>query len=216
VLGTSDPDIVAAILAQWTCEKGADPYPPARDNPGNLARGAAQGLGVPFRIEYPNPQPGNPIVTFATPELGATAYGRLVNSGARYAAVRAAARAGDGHAYIVAMGASGYGTGTACMLSAYRPPAPPTDTPPPGETWMIFPQVLDHIITTGDPTHIYSAPDLKARVPSTLPRGKVLARYGHVTGWQFVLITYGVPGIPQYAWLTSDQVDPDPTPLHCG
>ncbi len=135
VLGTSDLDIIAAILAQWTCEKGnADAYPPSRNNPGNLARGALGGLGLTFTIQYPNPQPGNPIVTFATPTYGATAYGKYIRAngqvGERYAGVMSAVRAGNGHDYIIEMGQSGYGTSTACMLSAYHPAAPPTDKPP--------------------------------------------------------------------------------------
>lgn len=138
VEGTKDLDIIAAILAQWACEQGAGhPYPPNRNNPGNLARGAANGLGYPFHVQFPNPQPGNPIVTFDTPMDGARAYGKLIVNGGgvgeRYAGVMSAVRAGNGHDYIIEMGQSGYGTGTACMLSAYYPPAPPTDNPkPPG------------------------------------------------------------------------------------
>ncbi len=131
VMGSSDPDIIAAILAQWTCEHGNDPYPPVRNNPGNLARGAAQGLGYPFSVQYPNPQPGNPIVTFDTPMHGAQAYGKLIATGSRYAAVRVAVAAGNGHAYVIAMGQSGYGTSIICMVNAYVPTAPPTDTIPP-------------------------------------------------------------------------------------
>jgi hypothetical protein len=136
-MGTSDPDIIAAILAQWSCEQGAShPYPPNRNNPGNLARGAAQGLGIPFFVAPgPNPQPGNPIVSYYTPNDGARAYATLIRNGGqvgeRYAGVMSAVRAGNGHDYIIEMGQSGYGTGTACMLSAYHPPAPPTDTKPP-------------------------------------------------------------------------------------
>ncbi len=129
-LGTSSGSIIAAILAQWTCEKGnADAYPPSRNNPGNLARGAASGLGYPFSVQYPNPQPGNPIVTFTTPTYGALAYAKLLRLGSRYAGVRAAVKAGNGRAFIIAMGKSGYGTGTACMFSAYHPPTAPAPTP---------------------------------------------------------------------------------------
>jgi hypothetical protein len=131
IMGTGDGDIVAAILAQWTCEKGnADAYPPSRNNPGNLTRGAASGLGIPFTVTYPNPQPGNPVVTYATPRNGAHAYAKLIMTGSRYGGVRAAVRLGNGRAYIVAMGDSGYGTSTACMLSTYHPPAPAPVPPP--------------------------------------------------------------------------------------
>lgn len=160
VLGTKDRDIIAAILAQWTCEKGnSDEYPPVRNNPGNLARGAAQGLGFSFTIQYPNPQPGNPIVTFWSPAGGAGAYARLIASGSRYAGVRKAVKAGDGHAFIVAMGKSGYGTGTACMLSAYHPSAPPTDTPPPAGDDMAQIPITDttpHMVDIADPMTFYN------------------------------------------------------------
>ncbi len=147
IMGSKDGDIIAAILAQWTCEKGnADAYPPSRNNPGNLARGAASGLGYPFHVDYPNPQPGNPIVTFATPGDGARAYGKLIHVGSRYAGVRAAVAAGNGHAYIVAMGKSGYGTSTGCMLSAYHPPAPqPTPKPEPEDPVGLTFRYIDRI-----------------------------------------------------------------------
>ena len=77
----------------------------------------------------------------------------------------------------------------------------------------IIPQTLAHIVTTGSPTHIYSDPDLAAVVPSTLPAGKQLRKFGGLPGWQFVQITYGIPPIPQYAWLKSDEVASDPQPL---
>lgn len=122
ILGTSSANIVNAILAQWACEKGqGDAYPPFRNNPGNLARGAAHGLGYPFYVQYPNPQPSNPIVTFYSALAGAKAYATLLKVGSRYAGVRAAARAGNGRAFCIAMGASGYGTSARCMLSVYRP-----------------------------------------------------------------------------------------------
>jgi hypothetical protein len=127
VLHTNDADIIAAILAQWQCEKGNnDPYPPVRNNPGNVARKAASTLGFPFTVPdlATNPQPGNPIVTFRSSLDGANAYGKLLDTGSRYERVRKAVKAGDGHAFILAMGASGFGSSTKCMLGAYRPPPP--------------------------------------------------------------------------------------------
>jgi hypothetical protein len=62
-----------------------------------------------------------------------------------------AVHVGNGHEYIVAMGASGYGTSTACMLSAYHPPvptAPPTDTPPPAGDVVLQPELPDGGIPT--------------------------------------------------------------------
>ncbi len=203
VMGSTDGDIIAAILAQWTCEKGnADAYPPGRNNPGNLARGAASGLGYTFHVDYPNPQPGNPIVTFETPGNGAKAYGKLIAVGSRYAAVRAAVKAGNGHAYIVAMGHSGYGTTTACMLSTYHPPLPVPPTHPPGGE-VIVPQSLGHVVTTTE-ARIYPVPN-GTPIASTLAKGNVVRRFGKVEGWRYCELVLG--GIPQYAWLRADESD---------
>jgi hypothetical protein len=129
-LGTTDQRIINAILAQWQCEHGTgDLYPPTRNNPGNLARGAVP-PGFPYTVQYPNPQLGNPIVTFYTPESGADAYATLLKTGSRYAAVRTAVAMGDGVGFIKAVGASGYGTGTTCMLGVYKTEPLPTPTHP--------------------------------------------------------------------------------------
>ena len=121
-LGASSPDVVRAILSQWQCELGARAaYPPPRNNPGNIARGLASELGLPYSVAPgPNPQPGNPIVTFPSASVGATAYARAIATHSRYAGALRAARAGDGLAFIRAIGSSGWGTGTSCMLSVYR------------------------------------------------------------------------------------------------
>lgn len=167
VMGTASADIAAAILAQWTCELGnADAYPPARNNPGNLSRGAAAGLGVPFRVTYPNPQPGNPIVTYQVPADGADAYARLINTGSRYAGVRAAVAAGSGGAYIAAIARSGYGTSGACMAAAYHP-VQPNPTPPPSEGTVPQIPIVDytgHHIDVAAPMTFYN---LDASVQST-------------------------------------------------
>ncbi len=103
-------------------------------------------------MTYPNPQPGNPIVTYSTPTNGARAYGTLIKVGSRYAGVRAAVKAGNGHAYITAMGKSGYGTSTACMLSAYHPPAPapkpPTEVPL--QSFNVLPGPTGSLVVKGD------------------------------------------------------------------
>ena len=102
--------------------------------------------------------------------------------------------------------------GTLVDLAALAglPTAPDTSTGAP--PMPIFPQTLGHIITTTT-ADVYSAPDLAAKTPSSLPSGKRLRKFGGLPGWQFVQITYGTPAIAQYAWLKSDQVDADPTPL---
>lgn len=113
-------NLTRAILAQWQCELGAgDAYPPRRNNPGNLARGFATGLGYPFSIETPNPQPGNPIVTFRSPEAGAGAYAAGLANFARYAAARTAAHRDDGAGFLRAVTAAGWGTSASCALSVY-------------------------------------------------------------------------------------------------
>ncbi len=121
-LGGSSPDVVRAILSQWQCELGAGaPYPPPRNNPGNIARGLASELGLPYTVAPgPNPQPGNPIVTYPSASVGAQAYAAAIATHSRYAGALRAARAGDGLAFVRAIGSSGWGTGLSCMLSVYR------------------------------------------------------------------------------------------------
>jgi hypothetical protein len=118
-LGASSPEIARAILSQWQCE-GQSHWPPVRNNPGNIARGLATSLGLAFTVTTPNPQPGNPIVSYASPSIGATAYAKAIATQSRYGTVLRAARAGDGLAFVRAMGSSGWGTGSSCMLGVYR------------------------------------------------------------------------------------------------
>lgn len=121
-LGSSSPDVARAILSQWQCELGAGaPYPPPRNNPGNIARGLASELGLAYTVAPgSNPQPGNPIVTYPTASVGAQAYAAAIATHSRYAGALRAARAGDGLAFVRAIGSSGWGTGLSCMLSVYR------------------------------------------------------------------------------------------------
>lgn len=119
-IGARSPEITKAILAQWQCEQDSG-WPPARNNPGNLARGAADVTGVPYGIAPGrNPQPSNPIVTFGSPEAGAEAYARLIARGARYGAARRAAANGDGLGYLREVSSAGYGTRYGCASSVYR------------------------------------------------------------------------------------------------
>lgn len=134
-MGASSPAITRAILAQWQCEH-RNTWPPARNNPGNLARGFAAGVGIPYTVTFPNnPQPSNPIVTYATPEAGAAAYARGIATFARYRDTLAAARRGDGAAYLRAITTAGYGTRYACAISVYNAgaaaPAPGGSLPSP-------------------------------------------------------------------------------------
>jgi hypothetical protein len=85
-----------------------------------VARGFVRSLGLPYTVETPNPQPGNPIVTFSSAALGAQAYAAGIRSFSRYAATRAAAARGDGLGYLKAITAAGWGTSYSCASSAYR------------------------------------------------------------------------------------------------
>jgi hypothetical protein len=119
-LGSSSSAIVKAILAQWQCEIGNAVYPPPRNNPGNNAKGWADGTGIRYTVQTPNPQPGNPIVTFAHPEDGARSYALGLRNFGRYAAARLAVARGDGQGFLVAVCAAGYGTNADCALGVLR------------------------------------------------------------------------------------------------
>src|SRR5439155_11605369 len=74
ITGTSaHPSVVRGVLAQWIAEHGYQ-WPFSRRNPGNLARAWAGSFSYPFVVQVPNPQPSNPIVTFATLAGGADCY----------------------------------------------------------------------------------------------------------------------------------------------
>lgn len=98
--------------------------------------------------------------------------------------------------------------GTADELRALGgiPPAPDSST----EETMIVPQHLAHVVTTRT-ANLYSGATIAQRLPSTLPKGTRLRKFGGVPGWQFVQVGYA--GIQQYAWLKSDDVAADPQPL---
>ncbi len=128
------PAVSRGVLAQWIAENGPG-WPPPRRNPGNLSRGWAANFAYPFSAEYPNPQPGNPIVTFATLGGGADCYAAGLVAFPRYAAAVTRARAGDGLGFALAVCAAGYGTRASTVAAVYAglaaagPPGPP---PSPG------------------------------------------------------------------------------------
>lgn len=126
------PSVVKAVLAQWVAENGYR-WPPPRHNPGNVARGWASATGVPYVVTYPNPQPGNPIVTFATDGRGADSYALGLVMFPRYNSAVTAARAGNGLLFAVRVCEAGYGTRESTVRSVYaalQAPAIPT----PGST----------------------------------------------------------------------------------
>ncbi len=112
--------MVAAIVSQWQCEQPANAWPPRRNNPGNLARGWAAAVGIPFTVDFPNPQPSNPIVTYASAADGAQAYGIGIRSFSRYSSALAYARGGDGARFLKAITSAGYGTSYTCAISVYN------------------------------------------------------------------------------------------------
>jgi hypothetical protein len=133
IVGRAAPRAVAqGVLAQWVAEQGwVTSW--ARHNPGNLAERWVHALGFPYTVHMPNPQPGNPIVTFATDGLGADCYARGLVTFDRYSSAVAAARAGDGLLFAVRVCQAGYGTRESTVRNVYdqlRAPAIPT----PGST----------------------------------------------------------------------------------
>ena len=126
------PSVARGVLAQWVAEQG-QVTAWSRHNPGNVAERWAHALGFPYTVHTPNPQPGNPIVTFATDGLGGDCYARGLATFDRYSSAVAAARAGDGLLFAVRVCQAGYGTRESAVRSIYaalRPPALPT----PGDT----------------------------------------------------------------------------------
>lgn len=122
------PSVARGVLAQWIAEQG---YVSAwtRHNPGNVAERWTHALGFPYTVHTPNPQPGNPIVTFATDAIGADCYARGLVVFDRYSSAVAAARAGDGLLFAVRVCQAGFGTRESAVRTIYsqlRPPAIPT------------------------------------------------------------------------------------------
>lgn len=135
ITGQAAPIAVAkGVLAQWIAENGWA-WPPPRHNPGNLARGWAGSFAYPFSYSFPNPQPGNPIVTFATLQGGVDCYAAGLVAFPRYAAAVQAARAGNGLGFAVAVCEAGYGTSESTVRAIYAvlaTPLPPGGVAQPG------------------------------------------------------------------------------------
>jgi hypothetical protein len=117
--GSASPSVIKGILAQWYCENGSS-FPPPRNNPGNNAEGWASGLTYPYTIETPNPQPGNPIVTYDTLMDGALAYADGLLAFDRYSVAVQKARNGDGLGMAEAICDAGYGTSKTCVDNVYE------------------------------------------------------------------------------------------------
>lgn len=116
-LGASNDATVSAILAQWQCEQPRPaPWPPVHNNPGNLT-GLIGGLdATPHSLATSAPGVGY-LYQYATPGAGAVAYARYLLHSSRYPSAVAAARAGNGTAFLQSVTSGGYGTRLSCCLS---------------------------------------------------------------------------------------------------
>lgn len=131
ITGTrADPSVARGVLAQWIAEHGYQ-WPFSRNNPGNLARGWARSFPFPFTISTPNPQPGNPIVTFTSQAAGADCYAAGLVAFDRYNGAVAKARAGDGLGFAVAVCRAGFGTRESAVRTVYAALRHPAAEHPP-------------------------------------------------------------------------------------
>lgn len=121
--------VAKAVLAQWIAEHGWQ-WPFSRNNPGNVARSWADDFGYPFSVSHPNPQPGNPIVTFPTQAIGADVYAQGLVKFDRYNGAVTKARAGDGLGFGLAVIHAGYGTGENVFRQVYAMLAAPSSGGP--------------------------------------------------------------------------------------
>lgn len=196
------PSVARGVLAQWIAEHGYQ-WPFSRNNPGNLARGWAAAFPYPFTVHFPNPQPGNPIVTFGGLAAGADCYAAGLVAFPRYAGAVSKARAGDGLGFAVAVCRAGFGTRESAVRTVYaalRPPAaehPPTQ--PGGHDPMIRYAGVSSTRTrlglrAGQP--LYATPG-GAKVTALVHAGPVpyvgLAGRADGQAWRAVLIGTGRP-----------------------
>ena len=181
--GKADDSVVRGVLAQWIAENGWG-WPPARRNPGNLSRGWAASFNYPFTVQTPNPQPSNPIVTFATLSGGAYCYADGIRAFPRYNRAQAKAVAGDGLGFAVALCDAGYGTNASTVRSVYailgNPPKP----------------AYGHAVTTA---RLHLRTGAGRRFPDNgpiLPVKTALVVYSKVKGG-----SYPCNGTTMYTWL---------------
>lgn len=131
-LGANTPPIVAAILAQWSCEDGTSaPWPPALNNPGNLTSNIGGLDGEPHSVgRYIGG--GDYLYRYQTPLAGALAYANYLLHSSRYRTAITAARAGDAKGFLTAVCNGGYGTRLTCCL-AILPHIAAVPTPQPAQ-----------------------------------------------------------------------------------
>ncbi len=110
--------LAAGVLAQWIAENGWG-FPPRRNNPGNLSKGWTDKFDLPCHAVNPNPQPGNPIMTFDRLEDGAKCYAAGLTAFKRYRDAITAGKAGDGLGFAIAVCQAGYGTRESTVKSVF-------------------------------------------------------------------------------------------------
>jgi hypothetical protein len=181
--GTASDSVVRGVLAQWIAENGWG-WPAPRRNPGNLARGWAAAFKYPFTVQSPNPQPGNPIVTFATLSDGAYCYADGLRAFPRYNAAQAKAVAGDGLGFALAVCAAGYGTNSSTVKSVYAMLGNPPHAVPPAT------------YHTTAPLYLRSGAGTNYRALRLLPKGTAIAVVATVSGGAY---RYG--GVTRHDWL---------------
>jgi hypothetical protein len=114
----ADRSLAAGVLAQWIAENGWR-FPPPRNNPGNLSKRWTDAFDLPCHAVSPNPQPGNPIMTFDRLGDGARCYADGLAAFKRYRHAVTAGKAGDGLGFAVAVCKAKYGTRESTVKSVF-------------------------------------------------------------------------------------------------
>ena len=185
IMGVHDDRIVAAILAQWACENGADrAWPPPHNNPGNITRDVLDLDGEPHRLATTPPGVGF-LYLYATPEVGAAAYAHCLLRSRRYPRAIASARAGDARGFLTHVCNAGYGTRLACCLIELERMHLATTVPPHSPRWRCGTLAVN--VRTG--------PGVRYPVVGQVHRGQV------VTGPEVTGAAYSVRGRTFTGWI---------------
>jgi hypothetical protein len=117
MMNADHDSIVAAILAQWTCEQPSPaPWGPIFNNPGNLTSHIGNLDGQSHSVgRYIGG--GAYLYRYASPQSGALAYSHYLTASLRYRSAIRAAQAGDARTFLTDVCNAGYGTRLACCLS---------------------------------------------------------------------------------------------------
>lgn len=184
ILAAPHDDTVRAILAQWQCEQPSPaPWPPVHNNPGNLTRAIGTLDSTPHTLA-PSPPGQGLLYAYGSPWAGASAYAHYLLNSRRYPAAVAAARAGDGRGFLIAVDKGGYGTQLRCMLDRYAIAhlAPP---PPLQDRWEVL----------ADRTRVRSGPGIRYPIVDHLAKGQI------VVGTEVSGDGYPSGGTTRYGWV---------------